>query len=65
MGQQQGQDKALDPTLATQGSLQCLVPRSFGPTREGHSFTGADRARSLGLYGFLLLTKAQLKRSCE
>lgn len=61
-GQQQGQDKALGTTLATQGSLQCLVRGNCGPTREDHGFTGPDRARTL--CGFLLLTKAQLRRSC-
>lgn len=58
-------DKKLGPTLADKGSAHCLGSKSFVPTRRGHSFMGADNTGTGDLYRLLVLTKAELRRSCE
>lgn len=57
-----GLGEVLGPDPASEGSP---VQGSFGPTWKGHSFTGADSTRTRGFCGLLLLTKVELKRTCE
>lgn len=61
-GQQQGQERRLAQTWPPRAphSRTALALRG-----KGHSFARADSARTRGLCGLLLLTKAELKRTCE
>lgn len=57
-----GPGEALGPDPASEGSS---VQGSFGPTGKGHSLARANSTRTRGFCELLLLTKAELKRTCE